>query len=486
MADIEIEKINDVYIKLHTPDAGVAYEISEYFTFTVPGSKFHPKVKAKLWDGKIRLFNLGTRYIYAGLKNYIEQFGVDRGYTVGYRSDFAGEEFSKEDALAFCDKLKLTLPPRDYQLSAIIHAIRNKRALMLSPTASGKSFIIFVTMMYALTRVEKKALVVVPTTSLVHQMASDFESYSPYAKGIAYKITAGVEKITNHKVVISTWQSIYKMPKQWFEQFDVVIGDEAHLFKANSLTDIMTKMPNCAYRFGFTGTLDGTHTNKLVLEGMFGPVKQVTTTAELIEQKHLADFVVKCIVLQHTEENRKANAKALYKDELEWIVTNVHRNKFIKNLALSLKGNTLILFQFVEKHGKVLQQMFGEPEGKIISYVDGGVDGELREDVRVLAESNDNVIIIASSGTFSTGVNIKNIHNIIFASPSKSRVRNLQSIGRGLRRSEGKQKAALYDISDDLSWKSWKNHTLKHFEERMRIYGDEKFPYKIYTIQLKE
>jgi superfamily II DNA or RNA helicase len=248
----------------------------------------------------------------------------------------------------------------------------------------------------------------------------------------------------------------------------------------------MAKLPECEYRFGFTGTLDGTHTNKLVLEGIFGPVKKVTTTAELIEQKHLADFTVKCIILQHTDENRNLMKKALYKDEIEWIVMNKHRNKFIKNLALSLKGNTLILFQFVEKHGKVLQEMFGNPEDKIMLYVDGNVDGELREDVRVVAESNDNVIIIASSGTFSTGVNIKNIHNIIFASPSKSRVRNLQSVGRGLRRSEGKQRATLYDIADDLSWKAHKNHTLKHFEERMKIYGSEKFPYKIYTIQLKE
>jgi superfamily II DNA or RNA helicase len=177
---------------------------------------------------------------------------------------------------------------------------------------------------------------------------------------------------------------------------------------------------------------------------------------------------------------------AMYKDEIDWIVRNRNRNKFIKNLALSLEGNTLILFQFVDKHGKELLQLFGSPEGKQIAYVDGGVDGELREDVRTLAESNDNVIIIASSGTFSTGVNIKNLHNVIFASPSKSRIRNLQSIGRALRKSDNKTKATLYDIADDLTHKSWKNHTLKHFEQRMRIYGEEKFPYKMYTIQLKE
>lgn len=486
MADIEIEKINGVYIKLHTPDAGIAYEISEQFTFTVPNARFHPKVKAKVWDGKIRLFNLGTRYLYAGLRKYVEKFASERGYTIGYRSDFAGEEFSHDDAYSFCEKLKLAHEPRDYQLDAIVHAIRNKRALMLSPTASGKSFIIFVTMMYLLTKCKGRALVVVPTTSLVHQMASDFADYSEYGKDLCHKILSGQEKDTNKRVVVSTWQSIYKQPKQWFNQFDIVIGDEAHLFKANSLTDIMTKLIDCENRIGFTGTLDGSYTNKLVLEGMFGPVKQVTETATLIEQGHLADFTVKCIVLQHTDGSKQLLKKALYKDEIAWIVTNEHRNKFIKNLALSLKGNTLILFQFVEKHGKILRDMFGEPEGKILSYVDGNVDGELREDVRQLAEQVDNMIIIASVGTFSTGVNIKNLHNVIFASPSKSRVRNLQSIGRVLRKSGTKQKAMLYDIADDLTWKSRKNHTLKHFEERMKIYGDQKFSYKIYSIQLKE
>lgn len=483
--DITIEKINDVHIKLHS-DGGTAYELNEYFTFTVPGARFHPKVRNKMWDGKIRLFNLGTRYIYAGLLKYIEAFARERNYTVGYSSDFSGDEFSIFDAREFLAKLDLTLEPRDYQTEAFIHAVRNKRALLLSPTASGKSFIIFVSMMYALSKVQGKALIVVPTTSLVYQMASDFESYSKYGKNLCHLITAGVEKDFDKRVVVSTWQSIYKMPKEWFKQFDVVIGDEAHLFKANSLVTVMTKLVDCPYRFGFTGTLDGSHTNKLVLEGIFGPVRKVTTTAELIEKKHLSDFIVKCIVLKHTDDNKSLMKKAAYRDEIDWIVRNQGRNKFIKNLALSLEGNTLILFQFVDKHGKQLLQMFGSPEGKQIAYVDGGVDGELREDVRTLAETNNNVIIIASSGTFSTGVNIKNLHNIIFASPSKSRIRNLQSIGRGLRKSDTKTKATLYDIADDLSHKSYKNHTLKHFEQRMRIYGEEKFPYKMYAIQLKE
>ena len=144
------------------------------------------------------------------------------------------------------------------------------------------------------------------------------------------------------------------------------------------------------------------------------------------------------------------------------------------------------MFRYTDKHGKVLHDMFQNQADKQTVYVDGDVKGELREDVRALAESVNNLIIVASLGTFSTGVNIKNLRNIIFASPSKARIKVLQSIGRGLRKSENKTKAVLYDIADDLTYKSWKNHTLKHFEERMKIYGGEKFPYKMYMIQLKE
>lgn len=485
MANIVIEKYNSVYNKIHC-DTSIGYELGEYFTFQVPGARFIPSVRAKKWDGKIRLFNTGTHLIYGGLNHYIERFAKERNYEVGYLTDFSAEEFSLEEARQFLSKLDLTMEPRDYQLEAFVHAVRNKRALLLSPTASGKSFIIFLFICYALTQTKGKALVVVPTVSLVHQMVSDFASYTnnEYLRNMAHKIMYGYDTDTDKRVIVSTWQSIYKMPKKWFAQFSCVVGDEAHLFKANSLTGIVNKMIDCDYRAGFTGTLDGTHTNKLVLEGLFGPVRKVTTTAELIEQKHLASFDIKCIVLKYPDEDRELLKKASYQDELDWIVRHSGRNRFIKNLALSLEGNTLILFQFVEKHGKELYNLF-QTTGRDVVFVHGAVDGDEREEIRLETENVNNRIIIASYGTFSTGVNIKNLHNIIFASPSKSRIRNLQSIGRGLRKSNTKNEATLYDIADDLSWKSKQNHTLLHFAKRIEIYGEEQFEYKIYTVKLK-
>lgn len=480
MEVIKIQKYDNIYIKVYC-DSGIAMELSEYFTFEVPGAKFSPAVRNKMWDGKIRLFNRMTCLVYAGLRLHVEQFAREREYEIEYLSDFSDTEFSLKEAGEYVDKFPQEMERRDYQIAAFAHAVRNKRALMLSPTASGKSFIIYLITRYF----QERTLIVVPTTSLVHQMYSDFQAYGFDSEKYIHKIFSGQDKDTKKPIVITTWQSIYQLRKPWFEQFSVVIGDEAHLFKAKSLTTIMDKLVNCDKRFGFTGTLDGTQTHKLVLEGMFGPVKKVTTTAELIEQKHLADFKIKALILKHSEEVRQQHKNDTYQDEIDFLVRSEERNKFIKNLTLSLKGNTLLLFQFVDKHGQMLYDEIVKSAGnRHVFFVHGKVDGEDREEIRHIVEKETDAIIVASFGTFSTGVNIRNLHNIIFASPSKSVVRILQSIGRGLRKSDTKDEATLYDLADDMSWKAKKNYTLTHFAERMKIYNEEKFQYKIYTIQL--
>jgi superfamily II DNA or RNA helicase len=481
MGIIEVSKFDETYNKI-TCDPGIGFELNDHFTFEVPGAKFMPAVRNKFWDGKIRLYNPMSCLLYAGLNPYIEEFANKRNYQVIYKSDFSAEEFSLKEANDFIDSLNIPskYERRDYQVDAFTYAIRNRRALMLSPTASGKSFIIYLITRYY----NARTLIIVPTTSLVSQLASDFADYGFVSDKFVHRIYAGQDKQSDKPVTISTWQSIYKMPKEYFQQFDVVIGDEAHLFKAKSLTSIMSKLNSCRYRFGFTGTLDGTNTHKLVLEGLFGIVRKVTTTAELIDQKHLSAFIIKCIVLKYPDEDRKLMKSLDYQGEMDWLVRNEARNRFIKNLTLSLKGNTLLLFQYVDKHGKVLYDMLKD-EGVPVHFVHGGVDGEDREEIRRIVEQSPSSIIVASYGTFSTGVNIRNLHNVIFASPSKSKIRNLQSIGRGLRKSDNKEIATLYDISDDLTWKTRKNFTIMHFVVRMAVYNEEKFDYKIYPVNLK-
>lgn len=481
MEEVLIEPVNETYVRI-VCEPSTAYELSDYFTFDVPGAKFMPSFKNKVWDGKIRLYNTMTRLLYAGLVPYVYKFCGERKYKLVNNLPVQEHDF-RSTALEVLSELNLKFEPRDYQIEAYLHGVKNNRTLFLSPTASGKSLII-----YLLTRYHaSKTLIIVPTTSLVHQMASDFETYGlSDADDYIHKIFSGQEKKTDKLITITTWQSIFKKPKSFYSDYEVVIGDEAHLFKASSLTSIMTKLDHVKYRFGFTGTLDGSLTNKLVLEGLFGVVKQVTTTADLIEQKHLSQFKIKAIVLKYSDEIRKQIAKSTYQQEIDFLVGNDERNKIIRDLTLSLKGNTLLLFNYVEKHGQILHNMITDkaPDREIY-FIHGGVDGEIRNEIRAKIEESENAIIVASYGTFSTGINIKNLHNIVFASPSKSRIRNLQSIGRGLRKSETKDSATLYDIADDLVWKTWKNHTIKHFVERIKIYSEEKFEYKIYNMEIK-
>lgn len=226
--------------------------------------------------------------------------------------------------------------------------------------------------------------------------------------------------------------------------------------------------------------------HRLVLEGLFGPVYKATTTSELINTKQLADFKIKCLILKYSEEICKLSKSWDYNQELEYIVMNDARNDFIRNLALSLEGNTLILFQFVEKQGKSLYNKIKDKAGKRqVFFVFGGTEVEARESVRAITEKSNDAIIVASYGTFSTGINIRNLHNIIFASPTKSRIRNLQSIGRGLRKGDNKEQAVLFDIVDDMRIGKYANFVLKHFIDRVRIYEEEKFSYKFYNIELK-
>jgi len=478
-----ISNVDEAYVRIQCSE-GLAYELHSHFEFMVPGAQFSPQYKARLWNGKVYLFSLKTRQIYRGLVPNIIKFCEEREYDYEYDNEIYDEEFSIAEAKEFIKTLNLknNIEPRDYQIDAFVHAIRSRRSLLLSPTASGKSLIIYLIMRYINAR---KTLIIVPTTSLVSQLASDFQDYGYDSDKLVHKIYSGQEKQTDKTAVIATWQSLYKLPKEYFTEFDVVIGDEAHLFKAKSLADIMTALVNARYRIGTTGTLDGTKTHRLVLEGLFGSVRKVITTKELMDNKIVAQFNIKCLLLKHPESICQAAKNFTYQQEIEYLVLNENRNRFITNLALSLTGNTLVLYQYVEKHGRILHKIMEEKAiGRKVFFVSGEVDGDAREDIRKIVEKETDAIIVASFGTCSTGINIKNLHNIIFASPSKSRVRNLQSIGRGLRTSATKDSAVLYDIADDMRYKRHENYTLKHFAYRVQIYSEEKFVFKIYKIDL--
>ena len=484
MTTIKLLKVDDVYLKV-IAEPSTIMEMSEYFTFFVKGAQFSPKFKNKIWDGKLRLLNRITCQIYLGLLYEIELFCHKRNYDIEIDTRLAASEFSLKEAEEFISTLNLPFPVRDYQLKSFVTSVRERRLLLLSPTGSGKSLLTYLLARYY----NVPVLIIVPRIDLVNQLTTDFKDYRYDSDTNVHKIYSGQDKITDKLITITTWQSVFNFPKEFFNKYKLIIGDEAHLFSAKALVSLMTKTTECPVKIGLTGTLDESKTNELVLQGLFGRVEKVTTTAELIEQGYLAELKIKAILLQYPDTMKKEVSKMQYKDEYSYIIAIEARNRFIKNLALSLKGNTLVVFDRIDKHGKILyESILNEIKEKYpnrqVHYIHGGIDAKDREEVRFHVNDADNDIICASFGTYQVGINIPNLHNAIFASPSKGRIRNLQTIGRILRKSSNGEPAQLFDIGDNLQWKSKHNTTLLHFINRIELYNEQKFNYKIYNVSL--
>ena len=488
MSNIIIEKKNEVYIKLHC-EPHVLYELSPYFTFDVPGAKFAPAYKRGGWNGKICLLSKATGEIYAGLLDRIIAKIKAFGYSYEFRNNkFYGcpfevnEEITKEGVKEFVNALgkKAGFSPYEYQIDAVYECLRYNRKTIISATSSGKSFVQYCIARYYLMK-GMKILCIFPTTSLIHQMYKDWESYGYNSEQNVHMIYAGQSHKTDLPVTFSTWQGIFDNAKSFYDYYDVVLMDECHNCKATSLCKIMKNCLDIKYRFGFTGTLtnndDSKEVNELTVTGLFGPSYKTINTKELIEKGRAARLDIKCLVLKHKQQ--KFNT---YEEEIQYLITNDKRNNYIKNLCLKLKGNTLLIFSRVETHGKVLYDLIKENvvDGRKVFFVHGGVDAREREEVRGIVEREENAIICASYGVFSTGISIKNLNNIVFGFPSKGRIRVLQTIGRGLRKSKTKDKCILYDVADDCG----KNYTLNHFIERVKLYNEEEFEYEIYKIEL--
>ena len=397
---VEITKVDEIFLRIDA-DRGILREMQDHFSFYMDNYKFHPKVRAKAWDGKIRLMDLRRQTIYVGLLQDVISFCEDRGYDLSYDyAALAEEQISLSEARSFVENLakKVTIPNfeiRDYQVETFMHCVRKHRALFLSPTSSGKSWMIYTLIKYY----NLPTLVIVDGTGPVHHMAQDFVEYGEEPTNI-HKVFGGQEKYVRENLVVSTWQSLLNMPAGFFDRFGLIIGDEAHHFGAKTFQELMEKIPNAKYRFGFTGTIKGSRCNTMVLEGLFGKVKQIVTTRELMDQGYVADIDIKCIVLQYDDAVKKTMKDSMYQKEMDFITSSAARNNFIKNLAGDLKGNTLIFFNYVDKHGKVLYNLLKDsfPDRRIL-YVDGGVDGEIRNDIRQVLEDTPDEIVKLTFGS---------------------------------------------------------------------------------------
>lgn len=501
---IRFVEFNETHIKVLIDDFGIEQEMSEFFTFFAPGYKFHPKVKAKIWDGKLRLLDARKKTLYKGLLAIAIKFAKDRKYEFEIDKSLDSRTgLKEEDIRKYVDSLRLTargvpLEVREYQYQAVFKTLETKRNLLISPTSSGKSAILYCKTRWHLDN-DHRVLLVVPTTMLVEQIFSDFKDYSS-ANGWdvddnVQLLYSGKEKLFNKPLMISTWQSITAMMKNQPDEFynltskvDVALFDEAHTYKAAAVLSTMEKFVKTGWRTGTTGTIDNNKINELSLIGLMGPIYKVISTKQLMDAGQVTSLKIKALMLQHPIELRQQLKGMKYTEEISYIVGCESRNKFIVNLAKACKGNTLILFNFVERHGAVLHSMLESKlanSGRSIYFVHGGTDVEDREKIRLTVEKEDDAIIVATSSLFSTGINMPSIANIIFAVPTKSTIRIRQSIGRGLRLKDGKSHCNLFDIVDDLSFKSYTNTTMQHFQERVKVYDAEQFEWELIKVELQ-
>jgi len=484
MSDMILHAVDRVWIRIECSDA-IARELSDYFTFQSPGSQFmRRQSRFKGWDGRVRLFKLRTHTIYRGLLTRLLEFAEQREYTVDNQVPVDEPCVYGDDVQAWIAEQTLPFPVREYQADALRICLNAQRGIIVSPTGSGKSYIIWL-LTQAL--VVPQTLVIVPTIGLVTQMAGDFISYGCDPDAI-HTIQGGCAKETSRPYVISTWQSIYDLPASYFDKFQMVVCDEVHLAKAKSLTGLMEKCIHAPYRFGFTGTITDTQAHRLILEGLFGDVSKVTTTTALVKREELAPLHVKMVVLEYPEQTRKNLRHTQYQDEVDFIVGDLARSEFIAQTVAKLKGNTLVLFTLIDKHGKYLYERIRELcPNKAVHFVTGSVGADGREEVRQTVENTEDTeqVIVASFGVFSTGVNLRRLHNLVFASAGKSKIRTLQSIGRGLRTHASKTKITIYDIVDDFRIGKRENYAWKHAQLRAELYAQEKFPVTLHRINME-
>lgn len=503
---IKILPFTETFVKVQIDDFGIEQEFGEFFTFFSKSYKFSPAYRNGTWDGKIRLFNTRTKALYKGLLMIIIQFAKMNAYQLQIDPSLFPKdtEFDKAEFGKFCDELNVAsknepIVIRDYQIEAASRALHEYRKILISPTGSGKSLIIYAMLRWLLEKNgDERILLIVPTTTLVEQMFSDFVDYSGLngwrPEDHIQLLYSGKDKIFTKSIMVSTWQSLHAMRKNDPKAFSKIVNvttvgifDEAHTYKAEEVRSTIEQFIHTKRRIGTTGTLDGSKVNELVLTGLFGAPYVVKTTRQLIDEGVLADIKIYILKLKYPEHICKEMKGSDYETEFNFIIGTEGRNHFIRDLALSCKGVTLITFSLVERHGKVLFDIISKAaEGRNVYFVSGATGIDERVRIRQVANDDPSCIIIASEKLFSTGVNIPGITNIILAVPRRSSILIRQTIGRGLRVFGGKDHMKLFDISDDLSVGSRKNVTLKSLDERMSIYIKEEFDYQVKDISLAE
>lgn len=507
---VYIKKVDNTHLEIICQDFDFVVLMREKFSFFADGYKFAPSYINKYWDGKIRLLK-ETNLMPLGLYEDVEKFCASQNHPYKRDPSIVRYNLPVEKFENFVTNLNIhtggeSIDPYEYQITAAHWALEMQRGILLSPTSSGKSLI-----QYMIIRLLEKMvdgmsmIVIVPTVGLVAQMIGDFCDYSSEidwnGEKMIHGIKGGVSKETDKHIIVSTYQSLAKVDKSFFEQFDICMVDEVHTATAKSITRVVEACVNATYKIGLTGTLDEAKANEMTLKGLFGPVFEVITTRQLMDMNRVANLDIKMAMIVHPEEDRKLlrsaprgekdektgkkkRRKATYQEEMAHIVASPKRNKFIMRLASKLEGNTIIMINEIE-HGENLVKWLKEglPHKNIYLYT-GAVNANDREEIRQAMEKQDGAIIVGSLGTISTGISIKRLHNLVFAHPSKSKIKVLQSVGRLLRKSKFGNNVTMYDLVDDFRIGAYSNYVYDHGMERYRFYCEQQFDVEMLDVEI--
>jgi superfamily II DNA or RNA helicase len=374
--------------------------------------------------------------------------------------------------------VKLNLNPRDYQEEAVLAAIKNKSGVIVLPTSAGKTLVIALLVKSIQAQHDCKTLILVPDIQLVAQTYSDFLEYGIPEEEIT-KWTGSIEPNKNAKIVISNAQILLseKQDLSLLKDIKLLVIDEVHKIRyGNKINKVVEQIP-ALFRYGLTGTLPDNKIDQWNIFGKIGRVIYFKQSADLREQKYISQVHVAALKLNYSNVPQFTipsmhNPTAGYEEEITWLQTNKFRNEIITKLVNKQDKNTLIMVDRIA-HGEELLKVLQANTTKQVHFVHGAVEIEEREMIRKLMEEQDNVACIAISKIFSTGINIKNLHNIVFAAIGKARIKIIQSIGRSLRKHASKKRATIFDIWDNLRYGN------KHVVERLALYDREQIPYSV-------
>jgi len=476
-------------------------QITISLTKRIESWRFNPLVKRGVWDGYVSYIK-DDKWIPAGLWRHVLQICKDYNLEIEMNGikrlidpNINADTFEKW-ALDFFKGAEIT--PRDYQIETAYNILKFRKCLAELATSAGKTLISFLTIAYMLEKGKaEKILMIVPNVSLVVQAHEDFHDYN-YMNKVPLKIQqifAGQKIKSNKNIIIGTYQSLVKKNAEYFEQFDAVLVDETHKAKSNSIKTILQKCTSAQYKFGLSGTIPKEGTlDKLTLMSQTGPVISEVKANFLQNQGHIAKCVVKVIEMNYATDTQrlafqelaqnKYDRKDVFSLEQNFVITSEARLDFVSSVISRVPRNSLVLFHRIE-HGKKLYEKLRQDSDKRVYYVDGGTDKDIREEYKKKMEAGNEVVIVASYGTFSTGISIKKIHSIFFTESFKSEVIIRQSIGRGLRQHESKDKVLIVDFVDNIRTQEWDNYLWKHGKARQSIYKQEKFDYNIKRVSFE-